>query len=285
MKFAADLRELRKAAGSPSYRELSEKAHFSRASLSAAASGHRLPTWEVTRAYVTVCGGDIDEWLHRWKAVRSELGLEPAESAGKNAPVSEIVTDSPQAVSRAKGEGSWTWLGRSFWALAISLAALLVSVSLPYVTSSSKSNQVEGDEVKPTARYLESPEPVLDNADPKRAGCADDPVGVKTLDSVQLNTSLRQLLGIVELRHSPTCGADWGRFTPSERMTYVHSEYEITITARRPSTRTVGAPFVVTFDGQAAYGNILLERSGCIEITVEIVSKMGGGTATTACKV
>src|SRR6185312_12936137 len=73
-EFAAALRKLRAEAGSPPYRTMAEQAYASKASLSAAAAGHRLPTWEVTRAYVQICGGDVDEWHLRWTAVRAELG-------------------------------------------------------------------------------------------------------------------------------------------------------------------------------------------------------------------
>ncbi|HXA61948.1 MAG TPA: helix-turn-helix transcriptional regulator, partial [Streptosporangiaceae bacterium] len=76
--FAAELRKLRTEAGSPPYRELARDAHFSKATLSDAASGHRLPTLEVTLAYVGACGGDVEEWRARWHALRAELGL-PAQ--------------------------------------------------------------------------------------------------------------------------------------------------------------------------------------------------------------
>src|SRR5690348_12530996 len=74
-RFAAALRQLRTAAGSPPYRDMAATAHLSKASLSAAASGHRLPTWEVTRGYVLACGGDLEEWHGRWQAARADLGM------------------------------------------------------------------------------------------------------------------------------------------------------------------------------------------------------------------
>src|SRR5438132_165283 len=48
--FAAQLRELRQAAGNPGYRRLAQRAHYSAATLAAAASGRRLPSLEVTLA-------------------------------------------------------------------------------------------------------------------------------------------------------------------------------------------------------------------------------------------
>ncbi|MEV6878674.1 helix-turn-helix domain-containing protein [Amycolatopsis sp. NPDC051128] len=71
--FAVDLRKLRAAAGSPSYRELAQRAYFSATTLSDAASGRRLPSLAVTLAYVRACGGDPSEWEHRWRSVVAEL--------------------------------------------------------------------------------------------------------------------------------------------------------------------------------------------------------------------
>ncbi|MBP2329560.1 WD40 repeat protein/transcriptional regulator with XRE-family HTH domain [Kibdelosporangium banguiense] len=73
VRFAADLRRLRDKAGSPGYRELARRAHYSPATLSEAASGRRLPTLAVTLAYVRACDGDVAEWEERWHAVAAEL--------------------------------------------------------------------------------------------------------------------------------------------------------------------------------------------------------------------
>ncbi|GLY88259.1 serine/threonine-protein kinase [Actinoallomurus iriomotensis] len=73
-EFAVKLRELRvNAPGTPTYRELARRAHYSSSVLSVAASGQRLPTWEVTSAFVTACEGDLDEWRERWSSLRAEL--------------------------------------------------------------------------------------------------------------------------------------------------------------------------------------------------------------------
>ena len=82
--FAADLRRLRVKAGSPPYREVSRRAHYSPAALSDAASGRGLPSVAVTLAYVAACGGDVVEWERRWHALAGELAdAAPAgESAG-----------------------------------------------------------------------------------------------------------------------------------------------------------------------------------------------------------
>ena len=74
--FAVELRQLRELAG-VTYRELAQRAHYSYGALCAAARGHRLPTWQVTKAFVEGCGEDPQKWEARWKAVATEMGVDP----------------------------------------------------------------------------------------------------------------------------------------------------------------------------------------------------------------
>lgn len=75
--FAHDLRALRQKSGL-TYRELAVKAGYSRTTLADAASGRSLPTMEVVRAFVQVCGGDQAEWSRRWQEVSAALSTEHA---------------------------------------------------------------------------------------------------------------------------------------------------------------------------------------------------------------
>lgn len=81
-KFAEDLRKLRAAAGSPSYRSLERVAHYSRTTLAQAAAGRVLPSLPVTLAFVAACGGDTVEWERRWRSVSVALRAEGATVAG-----------------------------------------------------------------------------------------------------------------------------------------------------------------------------------------------------------
>jgi hypothetical protein len=72
-EFAADLRRLRRDAGLPPYRELAGRCHFSPSTIADAAGGRRLPSLDVTLAYVRACGGDPAGWQERWHTVRDEL--------------------------------------------------------------------------------------------------------------------------------------------------------------------------------------------------------------------
>lgn len=64
--FARQLRLLRQHAAL-TLRQLAVRTGLSTATLSVAASGRKLPTWEVARAYVQACGGDTDDWRVRWE--------------------------------------------------------------------------------------------------------------------------------------------------------------------------------------------------------------------------
>ncbi|HYN88432.1 MAG TPA: helix-turn-helix transcriptional regulator, partial [Ardenticatenaceae bacterium] len=89
-RLAYELRQLRLAAGRPSYRQLSTRAHFSASMLSEAAGGTVLPSLAVTLAYVKACGGDPEEWERRWRVaaeVTSVPGVgEAAARAGTLTP-------------------------------------------------------------------------------------------------------------------------------------------------------------------------------------------------------
>src|SRR5215471_4903675 len=65
--LAAGLRRLRRDSGGRSYRQLARSANVAAATLARAASGHRLPSWEVTRAFVQACGGDPALWRSLWE--------------------------------------------------------------------------------------------------------------------------------------------------------------------------------------------------------------------------
>ncbi|HEY0447917.1 XRE family transcriptional regulator [Actinophytocola sp.] len=86
VRFAGDLRRLRERAGSPTYRELAARAHYSAAALSEAAGGRKLPSLAVTVAYVAACGGDTAEWETRWREAAADLADEPVEQAGGEPP-------------------------------------------------------------------------------------------------------------------------------------------------------------------------------------------------------
>lgn len=102
LRFAADLRRLREKAGSPTYRELARRAHYSAASLSDAAAGRKLPSIAVTLAYVRACAGDAGEWERRWQEVAAEQ--QPAAApAGERSPYVGLAAFQPADADRFFG--------------------------------------------------------------------------------------------------------------------------------------------------------------------------------------
>jgi DNA-binding phage protein len=71
--FAADLRELRRTAGQPSYAELGRRTGLPRSTLHDGLRGQRLPSLELTLAVVGALGGDEAAWRERWVRLRGTL--------------------------------------------------------------------------------------------------------------------------------------------------------------------------------------------------------------------
>src|SRR3954468_15484017 len=91
--FAQQLRLLRQHAAL-TLRQIAASTGLSTATLSVAAAGRKLPTWEVAKAYVQACGGDADDWRVRWEYADQFFRLIPA-------PVTQ------GGLSRTRGGRSW----------------------------------------------------------------------------------------------------------------------------------------------------------------------------------
>jgi hypothetical protein len=121
-EFAARLRRLRHHAGSPGYRRLARIAHYSSTTLSDAANGRRMPSLDVTLAYVRACDGDPVEWETRWRTTvarlsASGLRVPPAVRPQEGVPVRPTVgvydTTSSYAVTRARATAGVRRPGRA----------------------------------------------------------------------------------------------------------------------------------------------------------------------------
>ncbi|MEU8234555.1 hypothetical protein AB0C12_33625 [Actinoplanes sp. NPDC048967] len=106
--LAQRLRDLRTECHTPPYRVLSGLSHCASGTLSEAASGRRLPTWETTRAYVIGClrhagrdrdvAGELPRWRVEWERANR------AEEACRDepAPVVAVVPPARPVRSRAR---------------------------------------------------------------------------------------------------------------------------------------------------------------------------------------
>jgi WD40 repeat protein len=79
-EFAFALRELRRAAGRPTYRDLAAASDYSAAALAAASRGDQLPSMAVALAFAEACGGERAEWENRWRKASAEIAS--AEESG-----------------------------------------------------------------------------------------------------------------------------------------------------------------------------------------------------------
>ncbi|MGW1563799.1 protein kinase domain-containing protein [Streptomyces sp. NPDC002144] len=101
--FAQGLRDLRaQAPGTPTYRTLAARARYSPSALSDAASGRRLPSWDVTAAFVAACGGDVEQWRERWRELDARLrsdhpALLPQADPGQDPAVDRALDEDVEA--------------------------------------------------------------------------------------------------------------------------------------------------------------------------------------------
>ncbi len=103
--LAYELRKLRREAGGPTYRAMAEHVQFSAPTLSAAASGERVPTLPVLLAYVRACGGDEADWEQRWRETTADVAKE-AEA------VEEVKTAPYKGLARFEPDDRDTYFGR-----------------------------------------------------------------------------------------------------------------------------------------------------------------------------
>lgn len=68
-EFAFWLRDLRRQSGL-TYEQLARASNYATSTMQEAASGHRLPTLPVLKAFVTACGGDLAAWETYWTQIR-----------------------------------------------------------------------------------------------------------------------------------------------------------------------------------------------------------------------
>ncbi|GAA4232658.1 hypothetical protein GCM10022254_33150 [Actinomadura meridiana] len=94
--FAVALRRLRADAGGISYRAMATRSFYGYTTLAEAASGQRFPSWEVTRAYVLACGGDLREWERRWREAADVLRRGGGDKNGERSPPRRTPYASPR---------------------------------------------------------------------------------------------------------------------------------------------------------------------------------------------
>ncbi|WP_433231595.1 helix-turn-helix domain-containing protein [Micromonospora sp. CA-248260] len=152
--------------------------------------------------------------------------------------------------------------------LAVGLASIgWRSVDQPPVTSATSGPPAGVPDPTPTGSA--SALRVHDGADPKDAGCAADPA-VTTVDSAAVLIDER-VIGLVELRYSPVCGASWPRFMPAPAGTpTVPRPARVVLAVTDGDTPARSHDFTIDYAGISAYGNLLTSTRTCVWAEVRI---------------
>jgi hypothetical protein len=261
--FAAELRKLREQAGSPPFRLMARRAHYSATTLSVACAGTTMPSLAVTLAFVRACGGPEDYWRGRWQEVAPARpgpgGSGPAPAAGF-----EPVT------------GRTRRFGRPLGFAALAVVAALAGAGGWSATHQSAPNRAGRGAA--TELYV---------------GVSPCDVGAVIISqaSVTLPSPLRlaghaypagTVVGEVALRFSRRCALAWTRFLPAPAFASMHSS-ALVLQSRRVTdgaTTTVRMSPVV-----AAEGDPLLTVPGCVlaQATVRFGPGLPTASAATGC--
>src|SRR5690349_3196956 len=102
--FAARLRQVRLAAGNPTYGALARRTGRSSSALAAAASGAVLPTWETVDAYVTACDGNPVDFVADWEKLRE---LRELPTLGR-----ALLADAPAGLTNLRRSPAALFVGR-----------------------------------------------------------------------------------------------------------------------------------------------------------------------------
>ncbi|PZW03349.1 Protein of unknown function [Micromonospora phaseoli] len=273
--FAAELRRLRDAAGRPTYEALARRAHRSASSLSEAAGGRKLPTLDTTLAYVRALGGDEAEWIERWRTTADATTTDgaagrpagdPPTAAGEAHPVDgeppEPDEDAPERRNR-----------RTTGALALAAVMVAGFATLPWLAGGFGAGGGP-TETAPPVSPSGPLEPAMgtgevrDGADPKDTGCAVDP-SVTTVDSATVLLDER-VIGMVELRYAPSCGASWPRFVPVPAAVEVPRPARIQLTVFDGDDAGRQADFAMDYAGISTFGNLLTSTRTCVWAQVQL---------------
>jgi hypothetical protein len=130
--FAAELRQLRKNSGSPTYQAMSRRIGHgvSPAALSAAARGYRLPSWSTVQGFARACGADPADFVGPFVRAGGTLP-EPVRAAMSSRLAAPSSAADPESKSPETGERRkrrWVSHRRWRWQLAGAAVALVIAV-------------------------------------------------------------------------------------------------------------------------------------------------------------
>lgn len=186
-QFAADLRKLRIAAGSPTYELLSSQTGVSKSVLAAALSGKSVPSARTVSALVRAFGADMEAWLER------RDGL----AGGQRPPVPTGEASEPPAAWWRRRSTVIASLGG--FAAGAAIATLVTLLVVPLAVTSSLESEARAD-------LADQPRITVDNG--------DDPAFTECVDDAAVATAVTGPDdALLEIIWSNECYAGWGRIT------------------------------------------------------------------------
>ncbi|WP_282858045.1 helix-turn-helix domain-containing protein, partial [Pseudoclavibacter helvolus] len=186
-QFAADLRRLRIAAGTPTYELLSSQTGVSKSVLAAALSGKSVPSARTVAALVRAFGADMDVWLERRDGLAG--GQRQADSTGE--------ASEPSAAWWRRRSTVVASLGG--FAVGAAIATLVTLLVVPLAVTSSLEGQARAD-------IANQPRITVDNG--------DDPAFTECVDDAAVATAVTGPDdALLEIIWSNECYAGWGRIT------------------------------------------------------------------------
>ncbi|WP_433214513.1 DUF2690 domain-containing protein [Microtetraspora malaysiensis] len=309
-RFACELRALRAAAGEPPFWKMARRCEVSKSALADAVAGHRVPSENVVRNFVLVCGGDWPRWRERWSHAIAEAAaaVDEDNESDQQRGVLVLAAIRPPILPRhvevavhetfRRGEVAIDFAydhepGRrrrrfglsTTWRIVIAGASLagLATLAVVLLRPFSGGERDAADPASPTL--------VQDGTDPKANHC-DDAVNLDAQPLVlpgAVNLKGRQLaagasIGTVTLRFSRRCAGAWARFDPDPSVFTDPSDGTVTIRTVRTADGTSSSFRLGHLD--QAYSDLLLIGVGCVQAEAEITvsgSRATSATGKTAC--
>jgi hypothetical protein len=302
-RFACELRALRAAAGEPPFWKMARRCGASKSALAGAVDGRTVPSENVVREFVRVCGGDWEWWRERLRQARSQLD-------GPAAPGERPPLDGERTGSSSTAVTLQPWLpvplaGRQLGAVhGVTAPELPGRAGLPEAGPGPSARRrpwillvialVEAVAIVAlVARGLASAStgsvPVEDGMDPKSSHCDTD---ARTLDTASVvlraasSVAGRELaagtpVGIVSLRYSDRCHGAWARFDPAPEVFSGPDQGTVTILATRPAEGAETSFRLGHID--ETYSDLLLTGVGCVVAAATVNIGQAAATGTTRC--
>lgn len=257
-RVGAAMREARESAGI-SLRDIAKRLSYnSHTTLSSHERGAVMPTEEAVKGYEQVLGLEPGTLMDVLESARIERHGDAWAKRRVHLPA-EFVRTEPDRPESSQPTRKFRWSSRR-WAIipgAVLVLALVALVVDLFVGQPGASHVA----TSPVAG-------VRDGSDPKVTGCA---TGAVTSDSVDVYDPPEHLAGVLQLRSSARCGTSWGRFVPTSALT-TKPALTLEIDVDRPADGAA-AKFHITYDGQLAYGNMLISSHECVYAKLTLIRK------------